>query len=312
MSETNRHTLDMAVEAIIFAADEPVSVDALRSTFSDVAGADATAEDVEEAVARLNAAYEVEGHALRIHHWGGGFRMATVESMAGFVKAFLLKEEEKRLSRALLETLSVVAYKQPVAKPEVDFVRGVQSDYAIHQLMERDFITVVGRADSVGRPLLYGTTEHFLDQFGLGTLEELPRPREINELLEDPAFSKERAVLASEMAMMEAEAASSAENGVETIEESEEMVDVFETEEVADVAENVVDVEEIGFATDSEDARIEEARDIESESEEPVGVVESLADVKDTVDKEDIHTTNAVVDVDEQVEKNVRTEVPHE
>ena len=245
MSETNRHTLDMAVEAIVFAADEPVSVDALRNTFAEVTGAEATAEDVQEAVARLNAAYEVEGHALRVHHWGGGFRMATVESMAGFVKAFLLKEEEKRLSRALLETLSVVAYKQPVAKPEVDFVRGVQSDYAIRQLLERDFITVVARADSVGRPLLYGTTEHFLDQFGLGTLDELPRPREIDELLEDPAFSKERAVLTSEMAMMEAEAARDNET---------------ETEEVAVVVEEIVDVEEIDATTDVEEDVTVEAR----------------------------------------------------
>jgi len=169
--------------------------------------------------------------------------MATVESMAGFVKTFLLKEEEKRLSRALLETLSVIAYKQPVAKPEVDFVRGVQSDYAIRQLLERDFITVVGRADSVGRPLLYGTTEHFLDQFGLGTLEELPRPREIDELLEDPAFSKERAVLTSEMAMMEAEAARDSET---------------ETEEAAVVVEEIVDVEEIDATKNvSEDVAVE-------------------------------------------------------
>ncbi len=211
MSESIPHTLDMAVEAIIFAADEPVSDDAMQTTYGDVTGSVVSVEDVQEAVVRLNAAYEVEGHALRIHHWGGGYRMATMDSVAGFVKAFLLKEEEKRLSRALLETLSVIAYKQPVSKPEVDHVRGVQSDYAVRQLMERDFITVVGRSESVGRPLLYGTTEHFLDQFGLGTLEELPRPREIDELLEDPAFSSERSILSTEMAMMEVEAASASQ-----------------------------------------------------------------------------------------------------
>jgi len=310
MSETNRHTLDMAVEVIIFASDEPVSVDTLRSTFADVTGADSAAKDVEEAVARLNAAYEVEGHALRIHHWGGGFRMATVESMADFVKAFLLKEEEKRLSRALLETLSVVAYKQPVAKPEVDFVRGVQSDYAIRQLLERDFITIVGRADSVGRPLLYGTTEHFLDQFGLGTLEELPRPREIDELLEDPAFSKERAVLTSEMAMMEA----AAEIGVETIEESEEMVDVFETEQVAGVDEEAIDVEEDSFAEDTVvDATAETARDSESQTEELDGVVEEWVDVEEAADGVEIDTTVDVEeDVPEDVPEDVTEEVPHE
>jgi len=311
MSETNRHTLDMAVEAIIFAADEPVSVDALRSTFADVTGADATAEDVQEAVVRLNAAFEVEGHTLRIHHWGGGFRMATVESMAGFVKTFLLKEEEKRLSRALLETLSVIAYKQPVAKPEVDFVRGVQSDYAIRQLLERDFITVVGRADSVGRPLLYGTTEHFLDQFGLGTLEELPRPREIDELLEDPAFSKERAVLTSEMAMMEAEAASVSENDEEELEESGEMVSVVETEEVAGVVEEAVDVtvdvEESGAAEDDAvDATAEAVREDETETEEVVGVAEKFVDVEETVDVIKIDAA------DMDITEDITVEMPHE
>src|SRR5690606_19688954 len=75
----------------------------------------------------------------------------------------------------------------------------VNSDYAIRQLMERDFITVVGRSETVGRPLLYGTTETFLDQFGLGTLDELPRPREIEELLADPAFTRERAALMHEL-----------------------------------------------------------------------------------------------------------------
>lgn len=221
MNENVDHTLDKAVEAIVFAADEPVATDAIRRTYGEVTGSDVAIDDVQESIARLNASYEVEGHAFRIHHWGGGFRMATEESVAVFVKAFLLKEEEKRLSRALLETLAVVAYTQPVSKPEIDNVRGVQSDYAIRQLLEREFITVTGRSDSVGRPLLYGTTDHFLEQFGLGALEELPRPREIDELLEDPAFSNERALLNTEMAMMEAEAAEKSEADTTNVREDE-------------------------------------------------------------------------------------------
>ena len=299
MSENNHHRLENAVEAIIFAADEPVTTEALRITFGEVTGADVDVEDVEEAIARLNAAYEVEGHAIRIHHWGGGFRMATEESMTGFVKAFLLKEEEKRLSRALLETLSVVAYKQPTSKPEVDHVRGVQSDYAIGQLLERDFITIVGRAESVGRPLLYGTTEHFLDQFGLGTLEELPRPREIDELLEDPAFSKERAMLTSEMAMMEIEAAHDAETQPEGAEkEKAEIVDgpANAADDAVDVIVETVDLEELDVAEEA--AELLEGSDVKIDLEELDTVEETTGAIEKSVNRSvDIEELGAAEEV---------------
>lgn len=213
MSEPRHDTLDRAVEALLFAADEAPTAEEVAVAYERVTGATVTTDDVDAAVGRLNAAYREGGRAFRIHHWGNGYRMATVDDVAPFVQALLTHEEEKRLSRALLETLAVVAYKQPVSKPEVDHVRGVNSDYGLQQLLERDFITVVGRSAGVGRPLLYGTTERFLDQFALGTLEELPRPREVEELLADPAFSRERAVLVPEMeAMKEQEA-----GGVETV-----------------------------------------------------------------------------------------------
>jgi segregation and condensation protein B len=163
--------------------------------FGAVTGAETTAEEVEAAVARLNDQYEATGRAFRLQHWAGGYRLATEPDVAPFVRALLAREHEQRLSRALLETLAVVAYRQPVSKPEIDHVRGVNADHALRSLLERDFITVAGRGDGVGRPLLYGTTERFLDLFGLGTLEELPRPREIEELLADPSFARERAAL---------------------------------------------------------------------------------------------------------------------
>lgn len=192
-------TLDRAVEALLFAAEEAPSAEEVARAYEQVTGASVAPSEIEAAVARLNAAYREGGRAFRIHRWGAAYRMATVDDMSAFVRALRTQEEEKRLSRALLETLAVVAYKQPVSKPEVDHVRGVNSDYGLQQLLERDFITVVGRSGGVGRPLLYGTTERFLDQFGLGALEDLPRPREVEELLSDPAFSRERAVLVPEM-----------------------------------------------------------------------------------------------------------------
>lgn len=189
-------TLERVTEALIFAADEPVSSTAIAATFAEVTGNEGVdAAAVEEAVDALNRCYAEGGRTFRIHAWAGGYRMATIREVAPFVRALVAAEEERRLSRSLMETLAVIAYKQPVAKPEVDFVRGVDADYAIKKLLEKKFVTVVGRSDAIGRPLLYGTTDFFLEQFGLNDLGELPRPREIEQLLNDPAFVHERTEL---------------------------------------------------------------------------------------------------------------------
>ncbi len=119
--------------------------------------------------------------------------MATVAEYRPFITRLYTKETTRRLSRTLSETLAVIAYKQPVTRAQVDFVRGVDSDYAIKRLLELGLIDITGRSETVGRPLLYGTTVAFLDQFGLNSLDDLPGIREVEELLDDPGFSRERA-----------------------------------------------------------------------------------------------------------------------
>lgn len=195
-SSTEGHSLQEATEAIIFAADEPVSAGRIAEIVSDVTGTEAiTNEEVEAVVERLNETYEASNRAFEIHEWGGGYRMATRSPLSPFVKTLFIGEQEKSLSRSLMEALAVIAYRQPVTRPEVDFIRGVNSDYAIRKLLEMELVDVEGRADSLGRPLLYGTTSLFLEQFGLDTLEDLPTLREVEELLDDPAFDEERAKL---------------------------------------------------------------------------------------------------------------------
>lgn len=196
-------TFDQAVEALVFAADVPLRAEDVARTYAEVTGAEVSAADVEEAVGRINAAYRRGGRAFRIRRWGGGLRMATVEEVGPFVRALFAEDEERRLSRSLLETLAVIAYKQPITKPEIDHVRGVSSDYAVRQLLERDFVTIAGRSEAVGRPLLYATTDRFLDQFGLDGLDALPKPREVAEILADPQFNKERARLLAELTAAE-------------------------------------------------------------------------------------------------------------
>ena len=203
--------VEEAVEALVFASDVPLGTDEIRRVIADVTGGDVAPEAVDAAVERLNAHYRSGGRAFRIEAWGGGYRMATTPELAPYVRTLFARERERKLSRSILETLAVIAYKQPTTKPEVDAVRGVKSDYALRQLLERDFIAVVGRSESVGRPLLYGTTDRFLDQFGLTSLDALPTPREVNEILADPRFSRERAQLFAEFA-----GAASGADGIES------------------------------------------------------------------------------------------------
>ena len=189
------HSLEEAAEAIIFAADEPVPAARIAEIVGEVTGTDVSEETVREAVRRLQEEYEATDRAFEIHEWGEGYRMATRSPLSPFVKTLFLGEQEKSLSRSLMETLAVVAYRQPVTRPEVDFIRGVNSDYAIRKLLEMELVDVQGRADSLGRPLLYKTTPRFLEQFGLQDLDDLPTLREVEELLDDPAFDEERAKL---------------------------------------------------------------------------------------------------------------------
>ena len=192
----DEHRLARAVEALIFASDEPVAPGRLAEVFAEVTGREAPGKDrVAETVEHINAAYEEGGRPFRIEEWGEGYQMATRSDWAPLVKTLLAGPRRQSLSRSLSETLAVVAYRQPVTRPEVDFIRGVSADYALRKLMELELIDVQGRSDSLGRPLLYGTTEHFLEEFGLASLDDLPTLREVEELLDDPNFNEERAKL---------------------------------------------------------------------------------------------------------------------
>lgn len=191
-----KEELKRVAEALVFAAEDPIAASRIADVFTDVTGHDALSNaDVRDVVEQLNTEYEETGRTLRIEQWAHGYRLATVAEVSPYLKAHFGRDRERRLSRSLMETLAVVAYRQPVTRPEVDFVRGVSADYALRKLMEIGLVDVVGRSDSVGRPLLYGTTDAFLEEFGLHSLDDLPTLREIEDLLDDPAFNKKRAAL---------------------------------------------------------------------------------------------------------------------
>lgn len=147
---------------------------------------------VRRLVDELNAEYEESGRAFRIVEVAGGFQFATTRDYGEHV-ALLSKEKlRRRLSPAALETLAIIAFRQPISKPEIEAIRGVNSDQVLLSLLEKNLVCITGRSETVGRPLLYGTTDDFLRIFGLNTLNDLPKLREIEELMEDNAYSAER------------------------------------------------------------------------------------------------------------------------
>ncbi len=187
-------TLPMVLEALAFATDIPISAKEVCRVYAEVLGeaSPPSEEIVDEAFKALNDSYEIEGRTMRIQHWAGGLRMTTTESVAPFLEAFFRRERRRHLTKPLMETLAIVAYKQPATKAEINAVRGVDSGYALRKLLELNLLAIFGRADIIGRPMLYATTDRFLEEFGLKNLDELPNLRQAEELLGDTAFNEER------------------------------------------------------------------------------------------------------------------------
>ncbi|WP_397547695.1 SMC-Scp complex subunit ScpB [Rhodothermus marinus] len=181
--------LMQGIEALLFVADAPLSAEALAVLWERAYGTRPEVGEIEQAIAALNDVYEQTGRVFRIYRWGGGFRLATVAFVSPLLQCY--KQQETKLSQTLLETLAIIAYRQPITKPEIDHIRGVNSDYAIRRLQELELIEVKGRSDTIGRPLLYGTTQRFLEHFGLNSLDDLPELPELQQLLENPEVQRE-------------------------------------------------------------------------------------------------------------------------
>jgi segregation and condensation protein B len=137
------------------------------------------AERIERAVAWLNTEYERTGRAFRIESLAGGFRVMTLPRFASVVGALVKARSSQRLSRQALETLAIIAYRQPITRAQLEAIRGVSCGEVLRNLVERRLVTVAGRAEELGRPLLYATTREFLNAFGLASLKDLPMPEEI-------------------------------------------------------------------------------------------------------------------------------------
>ena len=162
------------VEAILFASEKPLPA-AKVSEIGELGGVRA----VRKAVETLNEHYEQAGRAFRIVEIAGGYQMQTQPEYNEVISRLSASRRESRLSQAAMETLAVVAYRQPVLRADIEVIRGVACGEVLRGLMEKNLVRIAGRADEIGRPILYGTTKHFLEIFGLADLAELPKVEQL-------------------------------------------------------------------------------------------------------------------------------------
>ncbi len=179
------------IEALLIATESPVTLTKICELTN------CGTESAEQAIVRIESELVSGGHSMEVARLAGGFKIVTDPDLGYIVAQLFHGKRHTKLSRASLETLAVIAYRQPATRAQVEAVRGVNSDSAMRTLMERDLIKISGRQETPGRPLLYGTTSRFLEYFGLNNLEHLPRMEEIENLLKLSADDIER--MASEL-----------------------------------------------------------------------------------------------------------------
>jgi len=182
------------IESIIFASDEPINEKDLLNVIREIDGEDVKLKlgELNSLIEELNAEYSETNRSFKIIKIAGGFSFATNREYAKYVGFLSTEKTKRRLSQSALETLALVAYKQPITKPEIEAIRGVNSDYMLSTLLDKKLIKIEGRAESIGRPLLYGTTDEFLKYFGLNSISDLPKPREIEDIMKDADYLEQK------------------------------------------------------------------------------------------------------------------------
>lgn len=187
--------LSSVLEAILFATDKPVTIEQLRYALPE-----AEPEAIERTLIEMERRYVESGAGYRLYRLAGGVQLRTAPELHTYVERFLVGKRRSRLSRAALETLAAVAYRQPITRGDLEDLRGVDCGQVLHTLMERSLVASIGRSEALGRPLIYGTTDEFLTYFGLTSLSDLPSLEEFQSLLgDDPLQDPEiREALVSE------------------------------------------------------------------------------------------------------------------
>ena len=174
--------LKQHIEALIFATHQAISPEDIKSVLDEVFQADIPPEVLQAAIGQIREQYKNEIFAFELVEIAGGYQFLTKGAFHNAIAVHLRQTTKKRLSQAAMETLAIVAYKQPVSKSDLEAIRGVNCDYALQKLLEKELVVITGRAETPGRPLLYATSEKFMDYLGIRDLAELPKPKDFKEV----------------------------------------------------------------------------------------------------------------------------------
>lgn len=174
MSENN---LKAVIEALLFASEKPLTLEKIKNVLDTL-----EVGQIRGLVEELKSEYEKSERGLRVVEVAGGFQIITAPGFAPFLKRFFKERFTEKLSKPALQTLAIIAYKQPLTKLEIELLRNVNIDGVMKNLLDKDLIRVAGRKKTPGRPIVYGTTRKFLEYFGLKSLEELPKMEEFSKL----------------------------------------------------------------------------------------------------------------------------------
>ncbi|MDB5031139.1 SMC-Scp complex subunit ScpB [Mucilaginibacter sp.] len=172
---------ELYIEALVFASEQSIRVEEIMYCLQASFERDFSIDEVTESLANIKDKYTNENLAIELVYLNNGYQFLTKKNYHPVISLLQLQRSKKKLSQAALETLAIIAYKQPVTKTDVEQIRGVNCDYSIQKLLEKELIAINGKSEALGKPILYGTSPLFMDYFGINTIEELPHIKELTD-----------------------------------------------------------------------------------------------------------------------------------
>ncbi|MCC8423396.1 SMC-Scp complex subunit ScpB [Mucilaginibacter sp. UR6-11] len=172
---------ELYIEALVFASEQSIRIEEILYCLQAAFERDFTLDEVTACLANISTKYSAEHFAIELVNINNGYQFLTKKAYHPVISLLQLQRSKKKLSQAALETLAIIAYKQPVTKTEVEQIRGVNCDYSIQKLLEKELIAINGKSDALGKPILYGTSVLFMDYFGINNIEELPHIKELTD-----------------------------------------------------------------------------------------------------------------------------------
>ncbi len=172
---------ELYIEALIFSSEQSIRIEEIIYCLQSVFERDFSIEEVSASIANIHQKYKEGNLAIELVNVANGYQFLTKKEYHAVINLLQIQRSKKKLSQAALETLAIIAYKQPVTKLEIEQIRGVNSEYSIQKLLEKELITISGKSDTVGRPILYSPSQQFMDYFGINSLSELPQIKDFQD-----------------------------------------------------------------------------------------------------------------------------------